>query len=115
MTPNVYLRIDNGIIRREVRQMVGRGGTPHRQTARPYRSGAPKSSLPSTTALLPEATYTNEDIYPSHVGKVSEVFRWAKPYDITDRDNTIDYGNYQLPDEPMRIVFQSEQPRRARV
>ena len=68
---------------------------------------APEDFLKGTQTLQAEATYENEEIYPSHVGTISSVQKVGSNYDFYDLDNVIDYEKYTIAGEQMSIAFQS--------
>ena len=59
-----------------------------------------------TTHLRNEATYTNEEIYPSHVSKVSTVEKVRDHFEVNS-DLDLDYNKQRIEGEQMQIVFQS--------
>ena len=59
-----------------------------------------------TTHLRTEATYTNEEIYPSHVSKVTTVEKVRDHYEVNS-DLDLDYNKQRIEGEQMQIVFQT--------
>lgn len=59
-----------------------------------------------TTHLRTEATYTNEEIYPSHVSKVTTVEKVRDHFEV-NCDLDLDYNKQTIAGEQMQIVFQS--------
>lgn len=59
-----------------------------------------------TTHLRTEATYTNEEIYPSHVSKVTTVEKVRDHFEV-NCDLDLDYNKQTIAGEQMQIIFQS--------
>ena len=59
-----------------------------------------------TTRLRTEATYTNEEIYPSHVSKVTTVEKVRDHFEVNS-DLDLDYNKQTISGEQKQIVFQS--------
>lgn len=59
-----------------------------------------------TTHLRTEATYKNEEIYPSHISKVTTVEKVRDHFEV-NCDLDLDYNEQTIAGEQMQIVFQS--------
>ena len=57
-----------------------------------------------TQPLYTEATYTNEEIYPSHVSTVRSVTKVKDHYEV---NSDFDYSKLRIDGEAMQVVFQS--------
>lgn len=55
-------------------------------------------------ALYTEATYTNEEIYPSHVSTIKVVTKVKDHYEV---NSDFDYDKFRIEGEQMQVVFQS--------
>lgn len=54
--------------------------------------------------LYTEATYTNEEIYPSHISTIKSVVKVKDHYEV---NSDLDYTAQQIDGEPMQVVFQT--------
>ena len=57
-----------------------------------------------TQPLYTEATYTNEEIYPSHVSTIKSVTKVKDHYEV---NSDFDYTSLRIEGEQMQVVFQS--------
>ena len=57
-----------------------------------------------TQPLYTEATYTNEEIYPSHVSTIKSVTKVKDHYEV---NSDFDYTSLRIEGEAMQVVFQS--------
>lgn len=55
-------------------------------------------------ALYTEATYTNEEIYPSHVSTIKTVTKVKEHYEV---NSDLDYSKLRINGEQMQVVFQT--------
>lgn len=58
----------------------------------------------SLTRLRSEATYTNEEIYPSHVTTIKTVTKVNEHYEVS---SDLDYSKLRIDGEQMQVVFQT--------
>lgn len=58
----------------------------------------------SLTRLRTEATYTNEEIYPSHVSTIKTVTKVKDHYEV---NSDLDYSKLRIDGEQMQVVFQT--------
>lgn len=57
-----------------------------------------------TQPLYTEATYTNEEIYPSHVSTIRSVTKVKDHFEV---NSDFDYDKFRIDGEQMQVVFQS--------
>lgn len=57
-----------------------------------------------TQPLYTEATYTNEEIYPSHVSIIKSVTKVKDHFEV---NSDFDYSKFRIDGEQMQVVFQS--------
>lgn len=101
MQPLERLKVnDLGIIQHGVSDTTGQvyttDSTGQYITEYAHEAGAP--------LLYTEATYTNEEIYPSHVSTIQSVTKVKDHYEV---NSDFDYSKLQIDGEQMQVVFQS--------